>query len=145
MYSKGDPRDAAFYLVCAGRLRLMSGNPQRCVRKLGRGNAVGVGEFYAQRDDGPRADTLVASTASTILRLPHDAVRELDTESPRPALYLHHLLARTLSGKNSGSSVGGSFAARWARMVLKRCSSERGEREKRFYGGGKGERRRTAF
>ena len=43
------------------------------------------------------------------------------------------------------SNVGGSFAARWARMVLKRCSSERGEREKRFYGGGKGERRRTAF
>ena len=40
---------------------------------------------------------------------------------------------------------GGSFAARWARMVLKRCSSERGEREKRFYGGGKGERRRTAL
>ena len=30
-------------------------------------------------------------------------------------------------------------------MVLKRCSSERGEREKRFYGDGKGERRRTAF
>ena len=27
----------------------------------------------------------------------------------------------------------------------KRCSSERGEREKRFYGDGKGERRRTAF
>ena len=45
----------------------------------------------------------------------------------------------------SDSSVGGSFAARWARMVLKRCSSERGEREKRFYGDGKGERRRTAF
>ena len=42
-------------------------------------------------------------------------------------------------------SVGGSFAARWARMVLKRCSSERGEREKRFYGDGKDERRRTAF
>ena len=42
-------------------------------------------------------------------------------------------------------SVGGSFAARWARMVLKRCSSERGEREKRFYGDGKGERRRTAL
>ena len=41
--------------------------------------------------------------------------------------------------------VGGSFAARWARMVLKRCSSERGEREKRFYGDGKDERRRTAF
>jgi len=37
-------------------------------------------------------------------------------------------------------SVGGSFAARWARMVLKRCSSERGEREKRFYGDGKDER-----
>ena len=103
VYSKGDPRDAAFYLVCAGRLRLMSGNPQRCVRKLGRGNAVGVGEFYGKGDDGPRSDTLVASTASTILRLPHDAVRELDTESPRAALYLHHLLARTLSGKNSGS------------------------------------------
>ena len=32
----------------------------------------------------------------------------------------------------NGPSVGGSFAARWARMVLKRCSSERGEREKRF-------------
>ena len=30
-------------------------------------------------------------------------------------------------------------------MVLKRCSSERGEREKRFYRDGKGERRRTAF
>ena len=103
VYSKGDPRDAAFYLVCVGRLRLMSGNPQRCVRKLGRGNAVGVGEFYGKGDDGPRSDTLVASTASTILRLPHDAVRELDTESPRAALYLHHLLARTLSGKNSGS------------------------------------------
>ena len=43
------------------------------------------------------------------------------------------------------ADVAGSFAARWARMVLKRCSSERGEREKRFYGGGKGERRRTAF
>ena len=28
----------------------------------------------------------------------------------------------------NGPSVGGSFAARWARMVLKRCSSERGER-----------------
>ena len=45
----------------------------------------------------------------------------------------------------NGPSVGGSFAARWARMVLKRCSSERGEREKRFYGDGKDERRRTAF
>ena len=45
----------------------------------------------------------------------------------------------------NGPSVGGSFAARWARMVLKMCSSERGEREKRFYGGGKGERRRTAL
>ena len=45
----------------------------------------------------------------------------------------------------NGPSVGGSFAARWARMVLKRCSSERGEREKRFYGDGKGERRRTAL
>merc|ERR1712167_257627 len=45
----------------------------------------------------------------------------------------------------NGPSVGGSFAARWARIVLKRCSSERGEREKRFYGDGKGERRRTAF
>ena len=42
-------------------------------------------------------------------------------------------------------SVGGSFAARWARVGLKRCSSERGEREKRFYRGGKDERRRTAF
>ena len=41
--------------------------------------------------------------------------------------------------------LGLGCAARWARMVLKRCSSERGEREKRFYGGGKGERRRTAF
>ena len=30
-------------------------------------------------------------------------------------------------------------------MVLKRCSSERGEREKRFYRDGKDERRRTAF
>jgi hypothetical protein len=30
-------------------------------------------------------------------------------------------------------------------VVLKRCSSERGEREKRFYGDGKDERRRTAF
>ena len=46
---------------------------------------------------------------------------------------------------DESESVGGSFAARWARMVLKRCSSERGEREKRFYGDGKGERRRTAF
>ena len=45
----------------------------------------------------------------------------------------------------NGPSVGGSFAARWARMVLKRCSSERGEREKRFYGGVEDERRRTAF
>ena len=45
----------------------------------------------------------------------------------------------------NGPSVGGSFAARWARMGLKRCSSERGEREKRFYADGKGERRRTAF
>ena len=45
----------------------------------------------------------------------------------------------------NGPSVGGSFAATWARMVLKRCSSEHGEREKRFYKGGKGERRRTAF
>ena len=53
---------------------------------------------------------------------------------------------RTVSGTgHTGPSVGGSFAARWARMVLKRCSSERGEREKRFYGDGKGERRRTAF
>ena len=29
-------------------------------------------------------------------------------------------------------SVGGSFAAAWARMVLKKCSSERWGREKRF-------------
>ena len=49
------------------------------------------------------------------------------------------------SGVRNGPSVGGSFAARWARMVLKTCSPERGEREKRFYGDGKGERRRTAF
>ena len=32
-------------------------------------------------------------------------------------------------------SVGGSFAATWARMVLKKCSSERWGREKRFYVG----------
>ena len=32
---------------------------------------------------------------------------------------------------------------RTRRMVLKRCSSERGEREKRFYRDGKCERRRT--
>ena len=31
-------------------------------------------------------------------------------------------------GEIGDCSVGGSFAARWARMVLKRCSSERGER-----------------
>ena len=42
-------------------------------------------------------------------------------------------------------TVDDVIAARWARMVLKRRSSERGEREKRFYGDGKGERRRTAF
>ena len=29
-------------------------------------------------------------------------------------------------------SVGGSFAAAWARMVLKKCSSERRRRETRF-------------
>ena len=58
------------------------------------------------------------------------------------------IIVRTIISKPTASiriAVGGSFAARWARMVLKRCSSERGEREKRFYGGGKGERRRTAF
>ena len=42
-------------------------------------------------------------------------------------------------------SVGGSFAATWARMVLKKCSSERLGREKRFYVGRRSERRRTAF
>jgi hypothetical protein len=30
------------------------------------------------------------------------------------------------------TEIGGSFAAASARMVLERCSSERGEREKRF-------------
>ena len=38
-----------------------------------------------------------------------------------------------------------NFKDRWARVVLKRCSSERGEREKRFYGDGKCELRRIAF
>ena len=42
-------------------------------------------------------------------------------------------------------SVGGSFAAKWALMVLKKCSSERWGREKRFYVGRRSERRRTAF
>jgi hypothetical protein len=45
----------------------------------------------------------------------------------------------------AGPSVGGSFAAASSPMVLKRCSSERGGRENRFWAGGKGERRRTAF
>ena len=35
---------------------------------------------------------------------------------------------RALQGSIVRVSVGGSFAATWARMVLKRCSSERGER-----------------
>jgi len=43
------------------------------------------------------------------------------------------------------ASVGGSFAATWARVVLKKCSSERWGREKRFYVGRRGERRRAAF
>jgi len=38
----------------------------------------------------------------------------------------------------SRPSVGGSFAAAWARMVLKKCSSERWGREKRFYVGRRG-------
>ena len=58
---------------------------------------------------------------------------------------LHQAAAAAVERVRNGPSVGGSFAARWARMVLKRRSSERGEREKRFYGDGKGERRRTAF
>ena len=40
--------------------------------------------------------------------------------------------ATTAQPRHTRASVGGSFAATWARMVLKRCSSERGEREKRF-------------
>ena len=85
-----------FYLVCAGRLRLMSGNPQRCVRKLGRGNAVGVGEFYGKGTTGRVSDTLIASTASTILRLPHDAVRELDGASRARAVPPPHARADAL-------------------------------------------------
>ena len=34
--------------------------------------------------------------------------------------------------RTATASVGGSFAAAWARMVLKKCSSERWGREKRF-------------
>jgi hypothetical protein len=54
-------------------------------------------------------------------------------------------LAAWIGPGRADASVGGSFAAAWARMVLKKCSSERGEREKRFYVGRRSERRRTAF
>ena len=76
--------------------------------------------------------------------------RSLETyklkKTPHNFVKLRETSARVgLERVRNGPSVGGSFAATWARMVLKRCSSEHGEREKRFYKGGKGERRRTAF
>ena len=38
--------------------------------------------------------------------------------------------SRTSHERSVGSLSRNGFAATWARMVLKRCSSERGEREK---------------
>ena len=78
--------------------------------------------------------------AKPLLRKVVPVARRILTDSNEITLKMRWTWAIALH-----DSVGGSFAARWARMVLKRCSSERGEREKRFYGGGKGERRRTAF
>mmetsp|Transcript_16684 Transcript_16684/g.51958 ORF Transcript_16684/g.51958 Transcript_16684/m.51958 type:complete len:719 (-) Transcript_16684:44-2200(-) len=108
VYRRGDPKDDAFYLCIRGRLRLLAGDPARCIRKLGRGNVVGAGDFYAADDDlapGGRSETLVATAASTILRLPHAAVHGLDLENPALAAPFHRLMARMLSGKNRNSKL----------------------------------------
>ena len=114
VYSKGDPRDAAFYLVCVRRLRLASGNPQRCVRKRGRGNAVGVGEFAAE--GGRRAAVRHLGRVDGVddPAPADDAVRELDTGSPRAAL------ASTASRGRQGGN-GGRRAPPRAQPRYVRC------------------------
>ena len=57
-----------------------------------------------------------------LVTIPGNVVFDVGRD-PRPWAPLA-LLARKLRF----CVYGGSFAARWARMVLKRCSSERGER-----------------
>jgi len=69
--------------------------------------------------------------------------RVFETLKPIPSNNLESLVLTTPGacredGGNRGKtttlngSVGGSFAATWARVVLKKCSSERWGREKRF-------------
>ena len=99
--------------------------------------------------------TLSVLTTLELLQIIFRLLRRTDPTLPKVAEIVNLTMSRDFQDSSglkvglervrNGPSVGGSFAARWARMVLKRCSSERGEREKRFYGGGKGERRRTAF
>ena len=68
---------------------------------------------------------------------------KFDELFPRTTLFFaaRSFAARSLAPRKNVSlgpsvpipmSVGGSFAAAWARVVLKKCSSERWGREKRF-------------
>ena len=70
---------------------------------------MGVGDFYAMDDDAlappGRMETLVATGPSTILRLPHAAVRALDDDAPALSAPFHRLMARMLSGTNRNSKL----------------------------------------
>lgn len=106
VYMRGDDRDDAFLLVCAGRLRLLAPPDDHCVRKLSPGNAVSVGEFYlAPENRKPtRGHTLVAIVSPTVLlRLPYDGLLSLEQRDPECALAFHKLMASSLSIKNRNS------------------------------------------
>ena len=88
----------------------------------------------------PRVERVLDDAADELLR----QNRELRLESRRERREVVLFVSLEAAGVLDFVDVV-SKGRRWARMVLKRCSSERGEREKRFYRGGKCERRRTAF
>ena len=107
VYRRGDAVDDAFYLVAGGRLRLLRGD--RCVRKLGRGNVVGVNAYYAPDAAAHAAPerrlTLAAAAAARLLRLPYDAVAHLDGAAPGAAILFHKLMARTLGGRSRATEL----------------------------------------
>ena len=96
----------ALYLVLTGRVAVVKGNHALA--------ELGSGEFFGEMslvEPAPRSATVSAVEPSFLFRLPHNALRQLITDSPDASNALLIQIVRTLSerlrrGNTTISSVG---------------------------------------
>lgn len=104
--SFSDPdQPPAMAFVVEGRLKLLDGSGIT-IRKLGRGNALAVGDYYIQDYDNRRAYSVKQSTPNILLLyINYSDLADLERYQPHVAIDFHKLMARSLAQKNRISKL----------------------------------------